>query len=214
MQIINAADSIHTQQSFTTYPQADLHMVKAPWAWRYYHYFDPQVVLPRIHEVRLQLKSSSLPEKVKSLRTNHLKHEREAWDAAVFCYLMSKVLDVKMQFCCVEDADYDCIFTWQDSKRQYYTPVQLKELVPTHKNPTCSLDSIINSLQKYADSEDLMVGIKLNRNIQVNFSEIKLPTLGVGEIYCFGATRADESRWALIGDIQSQYEQWELPLPT
>ena len=50
----------------------------------------------------------------------------------------------------------------------------MKELVPEYNNSKSTLESIIYDLKKYTDSDDLIVGIKLNRNARIDFSSIKI----------------------------------------
>ena len=64
-------------------------MKRVPREWKTYEYYDPKVILPRLQNIRLQVSASEIPDKIRNLRTNRLKPEREAWDAAVFCYLIS-----------------------------------------------------------------------------------------------------------------------------
>ncbi len=189
-------------------------MERVPREWKTYEYYDPKVILPRLQSIRLQVSASEIPEKIRNLRTNRLKSEREAWDAAVFCYLLSRVTGIEMFFSKVESSDYDSVFTWNDGTNQCFAPVQMKELVPEYNNSKSTLESIIYDLKKYTASDDLIVSIKLNRNTRIDFSSIKLPPLPMAEVYCFGATQPNEGRWVLIGDILGKCGRWEYELPS
>ena len=189
-------------------------MKRVPREWKTYEYYDPKVILPRLQNIRLQVSASEIPDKIRNLRTNRLKPEREAWDAAVFCYLISRATGIEMFFSKVESSDYDSVFAWNDGTNQCFAPVQMKELVPEYNNSKSTFESIIYDLKKYTDSDDLIVGIKLNRNTRIDFSSIKIPPLPVAEVYCFGATQPDEGSWILIGDILGKCGRWEYELPT
>ncbi len=185
-------------------------MSKVPFEWKKYEYFDPKVVLPRLQEVRKLVTKSNLPDTVKNLRTNKLRPEREAWDAAVLCALLSSIMGLDMYFSKVESSDYDSVFRWNEGDIQHFAPVQMKELVPEINNPNGNLQSIINSLEKkYTDSSDLIIGIKINRKTRIDFSALNIPALNVGEIYFFGATNEEQTKWTLIGDILGKCGRWK-----
>ena len=188
-------------------------MKKIPKEWATYEYHDPSVVLQKLHKLRVQLSASNTPANIRNLRTNKLKPEREAWDAAVFCYLMSKATGRKIYFSRVEAADYDSVFMWEDEISPCFAPVQMKELVPEYTNPRATLEGIIKSLKKYVDSPDLVVGIKLNRRSSFDFSKIDVGNIPVGEVWCFGSITSDESKWGLFGDLLTKYQRHEYALP-
>jgi len=188
-------------------------MKKAPREWSKYVYFEPKSVLVRLQEVRKQVASSNLPKRVKNLRAKSLQREREAWDTAVFCYLLSQALNLDIRFCREEKSDYDSIFTWKTSEAQHFAPVQMKELVPKELNPFVSLNGILSSLCKYVNSPDLVVGIKLNREICLDFKAIDTKILPVAEVWMFGSTSKDESVWSLFGQSNNDWKQYELELP-
>ena len=174
-----------------------------------YDYYDPKIILPRLQKIRLDLQQSETPEKIRNLRTNTLKGEREAWDTAVFCYLLAKTIGMDISFSKVEASNYDSIFRWHDGSSPCYAPVQMKELVPEHTNPTASLETIIQGIKKYGVSPSLIIGIKLNRKMQINLASIHFSGLSVGEVWCFGATTPDETKWSLFGDFLSEVNQYE-----
>ena len=180
-----------------------------PREWATYDYYDPKVILPGLQKIRLDIQQSETPEKIRNLRTNTLKGEREAWDAALFCYLLSKTIGIDIFFSKVEASNYDGIFKWHDGSLLCYAPVQMKELVPVHLNPTASLDKIIQSIKKYGVSPSLIIGIKLNREMQINLASINCSQLSVGEVWCYGATASDETKWSLFGDFLSEVNQYE-----
>jgi hypothetical protein len=182
--------------------------------WKKFEYFDPLIVLPRLRKIREQLSESDIDHKIKSLRINKLKRERENWDVAVFCHLLSLTIGQKIFFSREESSDYDSIFTWADKEAQCFAPIQLKELVPAYTNPNANLQEIINKLSKYKDSNDLIVAIKLNRREKIDFSAIDTRSLSVRELWMFGATTESQTHWSLFGEIISrQVYQYEYELP-
>jgi hypothetical protein len=191
-----------------------MNIKQVPREWKTYEYYDPKVILPKLQKIREDISRTDTPDIIRNLRTNKLKTEREAWDIAIFCYLMSKFIGIDIFFSRVEKSDYDSIFTWNDGNLQHYAPVQVKELVPEETNPTATLKAIIESLKKYVNSPELIIGIKLNRQIQFGLSSIECNDISVGEIWCFCATMADESKWSLFGDLLTEYkQQYEYELP-
>jgi len=188
-------------------------MKSAPREWTKYQYFDPDIVLPRLQNVRKMLSESDAPEKIKNLRTNGLRDHREHWDTAVFCKLMGLSTGRKILLSTEEESDFDAVFTWGENDSQSFAPVQMKELVPYESNPCATLQRIINGLKKYADSKNLVVAIKLNRTEQIVFDELDLSGVGVAEIWCFGATKQDESGWCLIGDLLGSCKHYRIEWP-
>ena len=187
--------------------------MRVPRQWTKYEYHDPNVVLPKLHGVRRLVSVSDLPENVKNLRTHSLQPEREAWDAAIFCYLLSRALNLDIRFSRVEELDFDSVFTWLGNGVQNFAPVQMKELVPEFTNANATLDQIIAGLRKYVDSSELVVGIKLNRQISIDFSAVDVSGLPVAEVWLFGATAEDQSKWSLFGRKGGQWVQYEYELP-
>lgn len=185
-------------------------MQRVPNHWTKFVYFDPRRVLPKLHSIRWRVARSDLDDSVKNLRTHAFKEEREAWDTAVLAYLLSEALNIDVHFSREECEDFDSVFCWRDGDHLKFTPVQLKELVPESNNPNSSLSQLFESLRMYARSPDLMVGIKLNRNIRIDFDSLMVPELPVGDIWLYGATTSDESIWGLWGWTNEQWVQYDV----
>lgn len=143
-----------------------------------------------------------------------MSRDREIWDAAIFCHLISLATGQKIYFSREERSDYDSIFTWNDGVSQCFAPVQLKELVPAYTNANANLKEILHKLSKYSGRSDLIVGIKLNREETIDFSSLDTANLPIRELWMFGATRESQSHWSLFGEVMSgkifQHE-YELP---
>jgi len=188
-------------------------VIRVPNEWIGYDYYDPKVILPELHKIRVALSKFDTPDKIRNLRTNKLKPAHEGWDTAFFCYLISKVMGKNVYFSRIEKSDYDSIFKWIDGGTEHFAPVQMKELVPKSTNPNTSLEAIVSKLGKYVSSPELIVGIKLNRREKIDFSKINFNSSPVGEIWCFGATKPDERKWGIWGDFLTNPEQYEFEIP-
>lgn len=157
---------------------------------------------------------SDLPRNVRNLRTNELKHWREARAAAMFCYLMSKTCGEPIYLAVAEDEDFDFVALQQIDGETHYKPCQLKELVPEELNPQATLNQIIQGLSKY-DNPYLTVVIQLNRREKIDFSSLKMPTNSLGGLWMFGALDAAQSSWGLWGNfLQPPITESVHPYPT
>lgn len=167
-----------------------------------FEYGDPLGFLEALRPLDAAVSASNLPDKIKSLRTNLLKPKRELRDAAIFCLGMSTVLGVPVRFSPVEDQDFDFATTWSSDGVRHYCPIQLKEVVSEQLNKTVSVQTVVDALAKYADSDDLTVAIKLGRNCRFEPDELKIHRkLAVGALWVFGAISEDQTQWALWGDF-------------
>jgi hypothetical protein len=176
-------------------------MREVPKVWAQYTYYDPTIVLSDLRRVREALSESDTPKRIRNLRTNRLKHHRESWDAAIFCKLLSLATGEKILFSRKEDEDFDSVFFWKNEHGQNFAPIQLKELVPRELNPEASLAKILDGIREKYCSSDLIVGIRLNQRTQLNFQSLDLSDLQIRELWMFGATSPDCSRWSLFGEF-------------
>ena len=188
-------------------------MKSVPKLWSQYEYYDPKIVLPKLQRLRLMLSASDLPSKVKNLRTRNLQPERESWDTAVFCYLMGRSRSLDIRFSRIEDSDYDSIFTWATEDGKCFAPIQMKEFVPKETNPSANLEKLLDSLKKYGDSGELIVGIKLNREASIGFRCLSSKDLSVAEVWMFGATTADQRTWSLFEETDDGWIKLDHALP-
>lgn len=182
--------------------------------WRRLDYHDPADVLRRVEEIQLDIANHSDDEKAKTFRTNRLKAHKEGREAALFCHGLGKaVLNKKVYFSLHEKVDYDFVACWQDQTALVFTPVQLKEVVPRKLNPETSLNEEIAKLKKYADSQDLVVAIFLNRTGRLNVDDIIVPDLNIAELWFFGSSSKDQSKWFLLGDLLGDKRYFEYDYP-
>jgi hypothetical protein len=166
------------------------------------YYQDPRIVLVEFRKIQLRMATSGMSYKERSLRTNALKSERDAITAHLFCYGMEQVTGQKRYVAKAEGQDYDAVAMWIDGDNQNFAPIQVKELVPEELNPATSLQELIDKLPKYADSDDLTVVIRLNRQITFTPAELKLPKgLRIAALWAIAALSDDLSEWGLCGDL-------------
>ena len=157
-------------------------------------YGDPRGFLVELRRFEYAVFASNTPDRIKTMRTNGRKPEREMRDAALFCVGMSINLGADVWFAPVEEQDYDFVATWRTDSTQHYRPVQLKEVVPTHLNPTASIQEIIGKLTHYGDADDVIVAIRFNQRARFDATEITPPAnLRIGGLWVFGAISEDQS---------------------
>ncbi len=163
-------------------------------------YADPRGYLIELRKLEPRVAASGLPVQVRTLRTNQLKGWREAREAALFCHFMSERIGFPIRIARTESQDYDFVASWADRDTQKFAPVQLKEVVPTHLNPTADLSSVVEKLACYPDSSDLTVAIHLNQTRPFDAPAIHIPELHFAGLWVFGSISHDASRWWLWGD--------------
>jgi len=165
-------------------------------------YGSARKILVALRELEYDIALSETPDRIKALRTNGLKSEREMRDAALFCLGMSYNLSTEVWFAPVEEQDYDFVASWEIAGIQHFCPVQLKEVVPTHLNPQASVQGIVEALLHYADSPDVAVAIKFNQRGHFDPATIVLPeNLRIGALWVFGGLTEDQSEFGLWGDF-------------
>ncbi len=183
-------------------------------------YGDPRGFLAALRRLEWAVAASPTPERIKTLRTQGLKPEREMRDAAIFCVGMSERIGFDVRFAPVEDQDFDFIATWFDGEgMRNYCPVQLKEVAPPQLNAGATIQAVVDGLARYADSADVTVAIKFNRPSRFDPAELKLPAnLRIGGRWIFAGLSADQSEFGLWGDFLSKTNaplgtRFSYPLP-
>ena len=182
-------------------------------------YKNPRDILVELRSFELELAGSDTPSKIKSLRTNSLNLYRQMREAALFCHFMSERIGYNVYFSLSEDQDYDFIATWDIDNTRHYAPVQLKEVVPKNTNSSATLEDVLNSLNKYVDSKNLIVAVHLNQEYHYDPQKLILPNLTIAELWVFGATSQDQTCWCLWGNLLQdsihtphQYPVTKLPI--
>jgi hypothetical protein len=164
-------------------------------------YCDPRPFLVRLRRFELEMSASDTPDRIRHLRTNHLKPERELREAAIFCYLAGQRIGSTVGLAPGENQDYDFVAAWSVQGQARFAPVQLKELPPESTAPMASLNDIISGLVQYSSSPELVVAIHVNRITSFNPAALVIPSLQIAELWAFGATTPDQNSWVLWGDL-------------
>lgn len=182
--------------------------------WAKLKYLDPERILIGLRELALTQQLDQLPKEVATLRTRELRTYGEGRQCALFCYLMGQALGIKVMMALVEKSDYDCLAYFDRNGTNNFIPIQMKEYVPEPINPRTNLQSLIDGLVKYVDSESLVVAVHINRCATVKLSELSLPKLKIGALWFFGANDADQTMWTLIGNLLKPNPcYYEIPYP-
>src|SRR5258706_16193827 len=104
-------------------------------------YRDPSPFLRRMRVLEDRISRSRLPGAHEGLRTNKLKRWRETRDVALFCVGISARIGQTVYLARSESQDYDFIARWVTGDTRRFTPIQLKEVVPSDLNPIASVQS-------------------------------------------------------------------------
>jgi hypothetical protein len=173
-----------------------------PRQWATLEYRSARDYLVNIVPLRAALAISNTDERIANLRTNSLKTGRELWQACLFAHgIGSSVLGTEVYLAPVEDQDFDCIAQYIVGGTRHYTPIQIKELVPAELNPYASLKAELGKLGKYADSQDLVVAVYLNREFRFELEAVAIPQTNVAELWLFGAVSPGASQFMLWGNM-------------
>ena len=135
----------------------------------------------------------------------------EKLDAAFVSYLLGEYIGVETAFAPLESLDYDCIVRFNLPSEQSFNPVQLKEIVPFSVNPKFSILSFLGSLRKYTDSKDLIVAIKVGR--QIGDMNLPIGDLGLGGLFFYGQDPQNPNSLWLRGDCQRDPQDYEYHWP-
>jgi hypothetical protein len=169
--------------------------------WIGLQYYSAKEVLIKFREIELSLRGAILDDRIRTLRTNKLKKHREGREAALFCFGLEAVLGTIVDFALCEHSDYDFVTRWVDVDTTIYTAVQLKEIVPDSINPDFTLQAAIDNLRKYVDSSDLVVALHFNKRGTFDLPAIKIPSLQVAELWCYGTLDQYQQDWFIYGDM-------------
>ena len=182
--------------------------------WGKLKYHEPEEILLGLREIEQTYPLESLPYKEASLRTRNLRQYGESRQCALFCYGIGKALGLEVVYTQIEKSDYDFIAAFPKGDELNYVPIQMKEFVPEDLNPIASLEVELSKLKKYTDSSDLCVAVHLNRTATIDFNNLKIPKLDVKELWFFGAKRADQKEWWLLGNMMDNPKAYEFKYPT
>lgn len=171
-------------------------------SWQKLQFRDSAAILAGYAGVERQPQLQDLPAKVKNLRTRGLKPLLELRQAAILCYGVAQLLDVPVYLAQSEADDYDFVAGYRLDETVHYVPLQMKELVPGHLNGQATLQAEPDKLKsKYLSSQDLVVGVHINRQIELVVSQLDLSDLNIGELWLFGSDKPDGSEWFAVGSL-------------
>lgn len=147
-------------------------------SFRALKYYDPREVLVKLRETELGLAGrTDVPDAVKHLRTQELKPLRELREACLFCYGWSQIDGQSLRVAQVEAQDYDAVASWYSDEQLHFASLQIKEVVPEHLNRNISVQTIVDKLTQYPDSQDVTVVIHLNRSTPFSPADLIVPPL-------------------------------------
>jgi hypothetical protein len=117
-------------------------------------YGDPRGYLIALRKVEWAVAAAPTLERIRVLRTQGLKPEREMRAAAIFCVGMSERIGHDIRFAPFEDQDFDFVTTWINGEgARCFCPVQLKEAPPHKLNASATVQLVVDDLTHYADIE-------------------------------------------------------------
>jgi hypothetical protein len=182
--------------------------------WSKLHFVDPAVVLPQFRKIQLQVAASDLEDRVKNLRTQKLRQHRERWEAAIFCFGMSKMKGVPVYVASYEKSDYDAVAKLVEGNTPSFIPIQIKEVVPEDLNPETDINKEIAKLsRRYPVSNDTAVVIHVTRPGQLQLPSLKVPSLNIASLWLIGASTPDQSKWFLAGNLLDKPQILEFDYP-
>jgi hypothetical protein len=169
--------------------------------WMKLDYVRPDKFLEGLKDMEQLPGFQALPQKIKNLRTNALKETLERRQAALFCYGLGQITGTEFGIAHAEESDYDFVMAYHDSGNLCFSPLQMKEFVPETVNPTAELQKELDKLQKYSNSEDLVVAIHLNRRFRFDLSAYDFSNLSIKDLWFFGRAEAEGNQWVIMGNM-------------
>ena len=183
--------------------------------WRLLKWRDPRTDLINLGKRYDQLLQQGIEATTDDLRTRDLRKYLEQIQAALFAYFISQSrLKSPIAYAMSEEQDYDCVLWWKVEGKSRYAPVQLKEVVPHHINPTASVEAELTKLGKYVTSDHSVIAVHLNQTGYVEYSSIKKPMTSAAEIWLYAALAPDQSLWFLYGDLLHAPRGYEIGWPS
>lgn len=150
-------------------------------------------------------------------------HEREQLKeeithATVFCHGMEAIWGRQVKFSPYSYGSHDCILMLRETPekpRRLVRTLQLKSLTGTGG----TLQSIIDSLNKYSSPGELDVAIAIDRPGEYEHSALNIPpTLRehIRELWIIGHVGPDRELWVFAGDMlqpDREIKQYEIRIP-
>ncbi len=181
--------------------------------WSKLTYYDPRRTLIDLRAIEVEFTGQPIDPRILTLRMRTHQMYNHWRQAALFCHGMSQLTGTTVFFAPHEAEAHDCITLRKLNDIDTYTPVQLKELVPVHTNPSATLDDLLSGLTKYSTASDTVVAIYINRRQTMDLSSIHSPKLNLGGLWLFWGAGEDQSRWQLYGDVLAEPELHDFSYP-
>jgi hypothetical protein len=183
--------------------------------WRSLNWRDPRTDLVELGKIQGRFVKKGHQPEVDNLRNHELRQYLEQRQAALFAHFVSEaILKAPIAYAMNETEDYDCVLWWKIEKHSFYTPVQLKEIVPPHLNSKTSINSELSKLSKYATASETIAAFHVNQSGHLDFSGIDVPKTGFSEVWLYGSLSADQAKWFLYGNILDNPKGYEVAWPT
>jgi hypothetical protein len=68
-------------------------------------------------------------------------------EGCIFCHGMGVILGREFLVAQAEEQDYDVVARWDGMDTVHFVPIQIKEVVPAHLNPTASVQAVVDGLR-------------------------------------------------------------------
>jgi hypothetical protein len=161
--------------------------------------------------LQLELTASNIDDRLRSLRTNKLKPDRERWHGALLTYAWSKIWEKELLYAHHENQDYDIIVR-SDTDRALIK-VQLKELPPKKLNPRVTLQDLVGKYRSNKiDLKGTTVAIFVN-NEDGRLETKDIPPPGEPDIWLFGFAAPNQTQIFAAGHFRGQTAFWVLDHP-
>jgi hypothetical protein len=180
--------------------------------WKKLVFYDPIPILKSLTNVEARPVFGSGAWDFEPPIQRNAKMLLERLDAAMVAYMLGRVLDIEAHFAPTESSDHDCVLRFIMPKEISLNPVQLKEIVPEAINPRFQFREFIKSLSKYADSEDLIVAVKIGQK-EIEENELDVGNLGLAGLWFFGQSANDPNQLWIRGDCQHEAAFYRYPWP-
>jgi hypothetical protein len=130
------------------------------------------------------------PETVQHLsrrEQNALLEKHQAGFLGLFTKRIAERVNVEVKVAFKEEADFDCVLrAIAPGMPISYKPVQLKQLPSHETNAGATLQDLIEGLKRtYPASTDLVVGVWINRNVNLLFEELDFTGLRIEQLWFF-----------------------------
>jgi hypothetical protein len=183
--------------------------------WRSLQWRDPCADLVALGLLQGNLIRQGFDPKHDDLRARELREYLEQKQAALFSYFCSHaILKDRVEYAMFEDEDYDCVLRYVLDHKPAYTRVQLKEVVPPHRNPNATIETELDKFGKYVTSRQTIIAVHVNQEGLIDWSSIEKPKTAAAEIWLYAALTPNQSRWFLYGNLLYRPQAFEISWPT